>query len=187
MLSVLAGHRRYAHITTLRCDPVNPPESGFEPLVPLQSQHNRGTGPMAPSASTRVALLIPLANSISISVASGTSGSNPLSSSGESGSRSDFSVAGREAQLCRHRRERRAAQAHQTRSRGGATRQQIHATKLLFEILGKVDPRVVVASADPATSSLADEAIEQVREKLARLARDHSASPDDAEPPKGTE
>jgi hypothetical protein len=25
MLSVLAGHRRYAHITTLRCDPVNPP------------------------------------------------------------------------------------------------------------------------------------------------------------------
>jgi hypothetical protein len=46
---------------------------------------------------------------------------------------------------------------------------------------------VVVASADPATSSLADEAIEQVREKLARLARDHSASPDDAEPPKGTE
>ena len=27
MLSVLAGHRRYAHITTLRCDPVNPPSS----------------------------------------------------------------------------------------------------------------------------------------------------------------
>jgi hypothetical protein len=25
LLSVLAGHRRYAHITTLRCDPVNPP------------------------------------------------------------------------------------------------------------------------------------------------------------------
>ena len=28
MLSVLAGHRRYAHITTLRYDPVNPPCSG---------------------------------------------------------------------------------------------------------------------------------------------------------------
>ena len=33
-------------------------ESGFEPLVPLQSQHNRGTGPMSPTASIRVALLI---------------------------------------------------------------------------------------------------------------------------------
>jgi hypothetical protein len=30
-------------------------ESGFEPLVPLQSQHNRGTGPMSPTASIRVA------------------------------------------------------------------------------------------------------------------------------------
>ncbi|HEY1896637.1 MAG TPA: hypothetical protein VGG62_10215, partial [Terracidiphilus sp.] len=60
-------------------------ESGFEPLVPLQNQHNRGTAPMSPTASIRVALLIPLANSISISVPSGTSGSNPLSSSGESG------------------------------------------------------------------------------------------------------
>jgi hypothetical protein len=39
---------------------------------------------MSPTASIRVVLLIPLANSISISVASGTSGSNPLSSSGES-------------------------------------------------------------------------------------------------------
>src|SRR6266480_5327615 len=29
MLSVLAGHRRYAHITTLRCDPVNPPLLGM--------------------------------------------------------------------------------------------------------------------------------------------------------------
>jgi hypothetical protein len=26
-------------------------ESGFEPLVPLQSQHNHGTGPMSPTAS----------------------------------------------------------------------------------------------------------------------------------------
>ena len=28
LLSVLAGHRRYAHITALRCDPVNPPLLG---------------------------------------------------------------------------------------------------------------------------------------------------------------
>jgi hypothetical protein len=25
LLSVLAGHRRYAHVTALRCDAVNPP------------------------------------------------------------------------------------------------------------------------------------------------------------------
>src|SRR5205085_1602056 len=50
----------------------------------FQNQHNRGTGPMSPTASIRVALLTPLANSISISVASGTSGSNLLSSSSES-------------------------------------------------------------------------------------------------------
>jgi hypothetical protein len=48
-------------------------EGGFEPLVPLQRQHDRGTGPMSPTASIRVALVIPLANAISISVASGTS------------------------------------------------------------------------------------------------------------------
>src|SRR5216683_3195797 len=33
MLSVLAGHRRYAHITTLRCDPVNPPLLGMSKVV----------------------------------------------------------------------------------------------------------------------------------------------------------
>src|SRR5207237_4320960 len=33
MLSVLAGHRRYAHITTLRCDPVNPPLLGMTTVV----------------------------------------------------------------------------------------------------------------------------------------------------------
>ena len=33
MLSVLAGHRRYAHITTLRCDPVNPPLLGMAKVV----------------------------------------------------------------------------------------------------------------------------------------------------------
>src|ERR1700681_2554539 len=29
LLSLLAGHRRYAHITALRCDPVNPPLLGM--------------------------------------------------------------------------------------------------------------------------------------------------------------
>jgi len=33
LLSVLAGHRRYAHITTLRCDPVNPPLLGMQKVV----------------------------------------------------------------------------------------------------------------------------------------------------------
>jgi hypothetical protein len=33
MLSVLAGHRRYAHITTLRCAPVNPPLLGMAKVV----------------------------------------------------------------------------------------------------------------------------------------------------------
>jgi Transposase DDE domain group 1 len=33
LLSVLAGHWRYAHITTLRCDPVNPPLLGMGKVV----------------------------------------------------------------------------------------------------------------------------------------------------------
>ena len=33
MLSVLAGHRRYAHITALRCDPVNPPMLGMRKVL----------------------------------------------------------------------------------------------------------------------------------------------------------
>src|SRR5262249_29443087 len=33
MLSVLAGHWRYAHMTTLRCDPVNPPLLGMMQVV----------------------------------------------------------------------------------------------------------------------------------------------------------
>jgi hypothetical protein len=33
LLSVLAGHRRYAHITALRCDPVNPPLLGMSKVV----------------------------------------------------------------------------------------------------------------------------------------------------------
>src|SRR5215472_9728529 len=32
-LSVLAGHRRYAHITALRCDSVNPPLLGMQKVV----------------------------------------------------------------------------------------------------------------------------------------------------------
>ena len=33
MLSVLAGHWRYAHMTVLRCDPVNPPLLGMKEVV----------------------------------------------------------------------------------------------------------------------------------------------------------
>lgn len=33
LLSVLCGHRRYAHITALRCDPVNPPLLGMGKVV----------------------------------------------------------------------------------------------------------------------------------------------------------
>src|SRR5881227_2764368 len=33
LLSVLAGHRRYVHITTLRCDAVNPPLLGMRKVV----------------------------------------------------------------------------------------------------------------------------------------------------------
>src|SRR6195952_2644593 len=33
LLSVLAGHRRYAHITALRCDPVNPPLLGMRKII----------------------------------------------------------------------------------------------------------------------------------------------------------
>jgi hypothetical protein len=33
LLSVLAGHRRYAHMTALRCDPVNPPLLGMRKVA----------------------------------------------------------------------------------------------------------------------------------------------------------
>ena len=33
LLSVLAGHRRYAHITAWRCDPVNPPLLGMRKVI----------------------------------------------------------------------------------------------------------------------------------------------------------
>ena len=43
-LSVLAGHWRYAHITTVRCDPVNPPTTkSLSPIVAAPAQPN-GTG-----------------------------------------------------------------------------------------------------------------------------------------------
>src|ERR1700712_5419551 len=41
MLSVLAGHRRYAHITTLRCDPVNPPMLGMRKVLSEDSVRQR--------------------------------------------------------------------------------------------------------------------------------------------------
>ena len=33
LLSVLAGHQRYAHVTALRCDAVNPPLLGMSKVV----------------------------------------------------------------------------------------------------------------------------------------------------------
>jgi hypothetical protein len=33
LLSVLAGHRRYAHIIALRFDPVNPPLLGMKKVI----------------------------------------------------------------------------------------------------------------------------------------------------------
>jgi hypothetical protein len=63
---------------------------------------------MSPTASIRVASVIPLANSISISVASGTSGSNPLSSSGESAA--NFSVSPKDALYFLIQRSKSAAE-----------------------------------------------------------------------------
>ena len=63
------------------------------------------------------------------------------------------------------------------------------ATKLLFELLRKVDPRMVTSSADPAGFTPADDPIAQVRAKLLRLARAQGLVPpsDDPEdePPAG--
>lgn len=33
LLSILAGHRRYAHVTTIRCDHVNPALLGMKKIV----------------------------------------------------------------------------------------------------------------------------------------------------------
>ena len=47
LLSVLAGHRRYAHITALRCDPVNPPLLGMRKVV-SEDAVRRGLAKHAP-------------------------------------------------------------------------------------------------------------------------------------------
>src|SRR5947208_3775846 len=52
LLSVLAGHRRYAHITALRCDPVNPPLLGMRKVVSEDSvRRNLGKIDEAPGLS----------------------------------------------------------------------------------------------------------------------------------------
>jgi hypothetical protein len=50
LLSVLAGHWRYAHMTTLRCDPVNPPLLGMRKVV---SEDAVRRGEVDPGAGTR--------------------------------------------------------------------------------------------------------------------------------------
>jgi hypothetical protein len=51
LLSVLAGHRRYAHITALRCDRVNPPLLGMRKVLSESlPPRRRGTRCAATSA-----------------------------------------------------------------------------------------------------------------------------------------
>jgi Family of unknown function (DUF5681) len=57
------------------------------------------------------------------------------------------------------------------------------ATKLLFELLRKVDPRMVTTPADPAGFVPADDPIAQVRAKLLRLARAQGLVPPSDDPP----
>ena len=45
LLSVLAGHRRYTHITASRCDSVNPPLLGMRKVVSEDSVR-RGLAPI---------------------------------------------------------------------------------------------------------------------------------------------
>jgi hypothetical protein len=56
------------------------------------------------------------------------------------------------------------------------------ATKLLFELLRKVDPRMVTTPADPAGFVPADDPIAQVRAKLLRLARAQGLVPTSDDP-----
>jgi Family of unknown function (DUF5681) len=56
------------------------------------------------------------------------------------------------------------------------------ATKLLFELLRKVDPRMVTSSTDPAGFTPADDPIAQVRAKLLRLARAQGLVPPSDDP-----
>ena len=54
LLSVLAGHRRYAHITALRSDPVNPPLLGMRKVLSESlPPRRRGTRCAATSARSR--------------------------------------------------------------------------------------------------------------------------------------
>ena len=57
------------------------------------------------------------------------------------------------------------------------------ATKLLFELLRKIDPRRVTAPSDPIGMPPADDPIAQVRAKLYRLARDRGLVPLPDAPP----
>jgi hypothetical protein len=59
------------------------------------------------------------------------------------------------------------------------------ATKLLFELLRKADPRVVTAPADPAGAAPVDDAIAQVRANLLRLAHAQGLIPPPDDPPEG--
>jgi len=56
------------------------------------------------------------------------------------------------------------------------------ATKLLFELLRKVDPRMVTSFADPAGFMPADDPIAQVRAKILRLARAQGLVPPSDDP-----
>ena len=57
------------------------------------------------------------------------------------------------------------------------------ATKLLFELLRKIDPRRVTAPSDPIGMPPADDPIAQVRARLYRLARDRGLVPPSDAPP----
>jgi hypothetical protein len=63
-----------------------------------------------------------------------------------------------------------------------SARADLAATKLLFELLRKVDPRMVTTPADPAGFMPADDPIAQVRAKLLRLARAQGLVPPSDDP-----
>ena len=63
-----------------------------------------------------------------------------------------------------------------------SARADLAATKLLFELLRKVDPRMVTTPADPAGLVPADDPIAQVRAKLLRLARAQGLVPPSDDP-----
>ncbi len=63
-----------------------------------------------------------------------------------------------------------------------SARADLAATKLLFELLRKADPRMVTTLADPAGFVPADDPIAQVRAKLLRLARAQGLVPPSDDP-----